>query len=203
MVKLHILESFHLQSNTFNPSTLGTYIKWSYQKSVLLENNICREICQCQKNVCHRGKKSCAKITRLSSETFWSILVQFGDSLSQRGQVIVSDRQLNTCASNFKKCDQLNRVVLRKWLSYGRGCQTKFDCTEKFPYPIESSIHKSAYLFESNISQKQKVLGLSDSLYLLTPLYDVITSFNSHITVFILFPINSTTGNILTKKQDN
>ena len=39
----------------------------------------------------------------------------------------------------------------------------------KFPYPIKSSILKSAYFFESGNNQKQKLSGLNDYLYVPFP----------------------------------
>ena len=41
--------------------------------------------------------------------------------------------------------------------------------TGKVAYPKKASIRKSSYLVKSNNDHKQKLLGLNDSLYSITP----------------------------------
>ena len=52
----------------------------------------------------------------------------------------------------------------RKYQSPGN-----FTCPGIFSFPVKASIHKSAYFFESNNNWKQKLSGLNDSFYVLTP----------------------------------
>ena len=75
-----------------------------------------------------RGNTSHAKMIRLSSGKFWSIVVQIGGGRDHRRQVVIFDTQLNTCVCNQKNRNRLKSVVLIRRQSYGCVRQTKFDC---------------------------------------------------------------------------
>ena len=90
-----------IHSKISKMTTLGTYIKRSSYKSGLLEKVISENFSDvAEKNVCLRGKTSHAKMNRLSSITFWSLLVRIGGGSGHRRQVFIFDTLLNACVPN-------------------------------------------------------------------------------------------------------
>ena len=90
-----------IQSNLYNTTILGTYIKRSSWSGGILKRFFVKKFADVSEtNVCRSGKTSCAKMTRSSLVTFWSLSVHIGYDRNHRRQVVVFETLLNTCVPN-------------------------------------------------------------------------------------------------------
>ena len=107
----------YVQSNLSKTNTLGTYIKWLYQTSGLLEKVIFRETFGHEK----KGLLTWQNKLRENDEVvFGNILVNFGPDWGwSRSQKI--DTQLNTYVRSKKTGPEKKLVVLSRRSSYGCG----------------------------------------------------------------------------------